>query len=163
MLTRKNRRLTDPAALRQKLLSPRSIALIGASDDASKNAARPLTFLRRGGYAGTIYPVNPRRQKVLGERAWPAVRALPGGPDRAYVLVPTDAVVDAVAQCGQFGVPLVTVLADGFAAPDGVGAARSGELKKVSEETGVRVIGPSSLGVIDLRARLLLTANAAFS
>src|SRR5262249_47633517 len=86
----------------------------------------------------------------------------PEVPDHAYVLVPTDAVVDAVAQCGQFGVPLVTVLADGFAAPDGVGAARSGELKKISEETGVRVIGPSSLGVIDLRARLMLTANAAF-
>jgi acetate---CoA ligase (ADP-forming) len=163
MLLHKNRRLTDPAALRQKLLAPRSIALIGASDDATKNAARPLTFLRRGGYAGTIYPVNPRRQKVLGERAWPSVEALPEVPDHAYVLVPTEAVVDAVAQCGKFGVPLVTVLADGFAAPEGVGAARSAQLKKVSEETGVRVIGPSSLGVIDLRARLLLTANAAFS
>ena len=54
MLTRKNDRLADPAALRQKLLNPRSIALIGASDDATKNAARPLTFLRRGGY--TTWP-----------------------------------------------------------------------------------------------------------
>ena len=67
MLIQKTARLTDPAALRQKLLAPRSIALIGASDDATKNAARPLTFLRRGGYSGTIYPVNPRRNTVLGE------------------------------------------------------------------------------------------------
>ncbi len=73
MLLHENHRLADPAALRQKLLAPRSIALIGASDDATKNAARPLTFLRRGGYAGTIYPVNPRRSTVLGERAWPSV------------------------------------------------------------------------------------------
>jgi len=162
MLTRKNDRLADPAALRQKLLNPRSIALIGASDDATKNAARPLTFLRRGGYSGTIYPVNPRRNTVLGERAWPSVEALPEVPDHAYVLVPTEAVVDAVAQCGNFGVPLVTVLADGFATAGGIGAARSAQLKQVSEETGVRVIGPSSLGVIDLRARLMLTANASF-
>ncbi|MBV8825213.1 MAG: acetate--CoA ligase family protein [Hyphomicrobiales bacterium] len=162
MLVHKAHRLTDPAALRQKLLSPRSIALIGASDDPTKNAARPLTFLRRGGYAGTIYPINPRRNTVLGERAWPSVEALPEVPDHAYVLVPTEAVVEAVAQCGRFGVPLVTVLADGFATAGGVGAARSAQLKQVTEETGVRVIGPSSLGVIDFRARLMLTANASF-
>jgi len=162
MLTRKNHRLADPAALRQKLLSPRSIALIGASDDPAKNAARPLSFLRRVGYAGTIYPVNPRRKTVLGERAWPSLDALPEVPDHAYVLLPTDAVVDAVAQCGRFGIALATVLADGFATADGIGAARSAALKKACEETGVRAIGPSSLGVIDLRTRLLLTANAAF-
>jgi acetate---CoA ligase (ADP-forming) len=162
MLTQKSARLSDPAALRQKLLSPRSIALIGASDDPTKNAARPLSFLRRGGYGGTAYPINPRRATVLGERAWPSLDVLPEVPDHAYVLLPTEAVVDAVAVCGKAGVPLVTVLADGFATAGGIGAARSAELKKVSDETGVRVIGPSSLGVIDFRARLMLTANAAF-
>src|SRR5215467_1483066 len=162
MPVHKNHRLADPAALRQKLLAPRSIALIGASDDPTKNAARPLKFLRSGGYAGTIYPINPRRKTVLGERAWPSLDALPEVPDHAYVLLPTDAVVDAVAACGKAGVPLVTVLADGFATAGGIGAARSAQLKKVSDETGVRVIGPSSLGVIDLRARLMFTANAAF-
>src|SRR5580704_11010366 len=151
MLTRKNERPGDVAVLRQKLLSPRSIALIGASDDPAKNAARPLKFLRSGGYAGTVYPINPRRQTVLGERAWPSLEALPEVPDHAYVLLPTEAVVEAVAQCGNAGVPLVTVLADGFATAGGVGAARSAQLKRVSEETGVRVIGPSSLGVIDFR------------
>jgi len=162
MLVHKLHRLADPATLRQKLLAPRSIALIGASDDPTKNAARPLKFLRSGGYAGTIYPINPRRTTVLGERAWASLDALPQVPDHAYVLLPTEAVVDAVAQCGKAGVPLVTVLADGFATAGGIGAARSAQLKKVSDETGVRVIGPSSLGVIAFRARLMLTANAAF-
>jgi len=162
MLTHKIVRLADPAALRQKLLAPRSIALIGASDDPAKNAARPLSFLRRAGYAGTVYPINPRRKTVLGERAWPSLEALPEVPDHAYVLLPTEAVVGAVEHCGKLGVPLVTVLADGFATAGGVGAARSAQLKRVSDETGVRVIGPSSLGVIDFRARLMLTANAAF-
>src|SRR5215469_6634766 len=162
MLIQRTGRLTDPAALRQKLLQPRSIALIGASDDPAKNAARPLKFLRSGGYGGTVYPINPRRKTVLGERAWPSLEALPEVPDHAYVLLPTEAVVDAVAACGKAGVPLVTVLADGFATAGGIGAARSAQLKKVSDETGVRVIGPSSLGVIDFRARLMFTANAAF-
>jgi acetate---CoA ligase (ADP-forming) len=163
VLTAKDHRSGDPAALRQKLLAPRSIALIGASDDPGKTAARPLHFLRRAGYGGTIYPINPRRQTVLGERAWPSLDALPEVPDHAYVLVPTEAVVDAVAQCGKLGVPLVSVLADGFAAAGGIGAERSARLKDVCARTGVRVIGPSSLGVIDLRTRLLLTANAAFA
>jgi acyl-CoA synthetase (NDP forming) len=163
MLKYENGRSGDPAALRQKLLAPRSIALIGASADPTKNAARPLQFLRKAGYAGTVYPINPRRQTVLGERAWPSLDALPEVPDHAYVLVPTEAVVDSVARCGNAGVPLVSVLADGFATAGGVGAARTEELKDVCERTGVRVIGPSSLGVIDLRARLLLTANAAFA
>jgi acyl-CoA synthetase (NDP forming) len=163
VLTHKNHRSDNPAALRQMLLAPRSIALIGASDDPGKTAARPLHFLRRGGYGGTIYPINPRRQTVLGERAWPSLDALPEVPDHAYVLVPTEAVVDTVAQCGAFGVPLVSVLADGFAAAGGIGAERSARLKDVCARTGVRVVGPSSLGVIDLRSRLLLTANAAFA
>src|SRR6201987_6492146 len=162
MLAHKAHRLTDPAALQTKVLSPPWIALIGASDVPAKNAARPLKFLRSGGYTGTVYPINPRRNTVLGERAWPSLEALPEVPDHAYVLLPTEAVVDAVAQCGRAGVPLVTVLADGFATAGGIGAARSAQLKKVSDETGVRVIGPSSLGVIDFRARLMLTANAAF-
>ena len=162
MLTRDNDVRRQPAVLRQKLLAPRSIALIGASDDPTKNAARPLHFLRRGGYGGKIYPINPRRETVLGERAWPSLDALPEVPDHAYVLVPTDAVVAAVDRCGRAGVPLVSVLADGFATAGGVGAARSAQLKEVAERTGVRVIGPSSLGVVDLRARMLLTANAAF-
>ena len=57
------------ARLRQKLLSPKSVALIGASDDVTKTAARPLRFLRQAGFSGAIYPINPRRDTVLGERA----------------------------------------------------------------------------------------------
>ena len=88
---------TDRAALRQALLSPRAVALIGQSDDAAKTTGRPLKFLRQMGYRGTIYPINPRRETVLGERAWKSVSALPEPPDHAYILLPTEAVIDAVA------------------------------------------------------------------
>src|SRR2546427_12463717 len=81
--------------LRQLLFSPRSVAIIGQSDDASKAAGRPLKFLRRIGYAGRIYPVNPRRDTVLGERAWPALAALPEPPEHAYIVTPTEAAVTA--------------------------------------------------------------------
>src|SRR6266545_1826562 len=82
--------------LRRLLFSPRSVAIVGQSDDASKAAGRPLKFLRRIGYAGRIYPVNPRRDTVLGERAWPALAALPEPPEHAYIVTPTEAAVGAV-------------------------------------------------------------------
>src|ERR1044072_2419395 len=94
----------DRAALRQALLSPRAVALIGQSDDASKTTGRPLRFLRAMGYRGTVYPINPRRETVLGERAWTSVSALPEPPDHAYILLPTEARIDRVADCGRAGV-----------------------------------------------------------
>src|SRR4029453_4511178 len=87
--------------LRQLLFSPRSAAIIGQSDDAPKPAGRPLKFLRRMGYAGRIYPVNPRRESVLGERAWPALAALPEPPEHAYIVTPTEAAVGAGGGWGR--------------------------------------------------------------
>jgi len=149
--------------LRQKLLSPRSVALIGASDDASKTAARPLRFLRQAGFRGTIYPINPRRDTVLGERAWPSLAACPEIPDHVYVLSPTETVVETIAECGRIGVPVATILASGFGETGAEGAAREQELRRIAAETGLRIVGPSSLGVVNLHDRLLLTANAAFA
>ncbi len=148
--------------LRDALFSPRSVAIVGQSDDASKAAGRPLKFLRRIGYAGRIYPVNPRRDTVLGERAWPALAALPEPPEHAYIVTPTEAAVAAVEECGRLGVKVATVLADGFAEAGAEGIAREARLRETCARTGIRIVGPSSLGVVDLRTRVMLTANAAF-
>ena len=148
--------------LRDALFSPRSVAIVGQSDDASKAAGRPLKFLRRIGYAGRVYPINPRRDTVLGERAWPALAALPEPPEHAYIVTPTQAAVAAVEECGALGVKVATVLADGFAEAGAEGMARETRLRETCARTGIRIVGPSSLGVVDLRTRVMLTANAAF-
>jgi len=148
--------------LRDALFSPRSVAIVGQSDDATKTAGRPLKFLRRIGYAGRVYPINPRRETVLGERAWPALAALPEPPEHAYIVTPTEAAVAAVEECGQLGVKVATVLADGFAEAGAEGIAREARLRETCARTGIRIVGPSSLGVVDLRTRVMLTANAAF-
>jgi acetate---CoA ligase (ADP-forming) len=150
------------ASLLQPLLSPRSIAIIGQSDDATKTAGRPLKLLRQAGYAGKIYPINPRRETVLGERAWPSLAALPEPPEHAYIVTGTAAAVDAVADCGRRGVKIATVLADGFAEAGPEGLAREARLRAIVAETGIRLIGPSSWGVIDLRNGTMLTGNPTF-
>ena len=148
--------------LRQALFSPRSVAIVGQSDDAGKTAGRPLKFLRQMGYGGRVYPINTRRETVLGERAWPSLEALPEAPDHVYVVTPTDAAVAAVEACARLGVKVATVLADGFAEAGAQGIAREARLRDACAQTGIRIVGPSSLGVVDLRSKAMLTANAAF-
>ena len=151
------------AELARVLLSPTSVAVVGASDDAGKTSGRPLTFLRQAGFAGRVYPVNPRRAQVQGETAWPDLASLPEVPEHVFVITPTDTVIDTVRECARLGVRLVTVLASGFSEAGAEGLAREQALRDISLSSGLRVIGPSSLGVVNPRACMPLTANAAFA
>lgn len=150
-------------SLGDALLHPRSVALIGASDDITKTTARPLMFLRRTGYAGTVWPVNARRDTVLGERAWPSLDALPATPDHAFILAPTAAIPAALAACVARGVPLATVLAGGFGEEGPAGRAREEELKRILAGGRTRLLGPNSIGIVNVASGLTLTANAAFA
>src|SRR5207249_3805012 len=108
------------------------------------------------------YPVNARRDEVLGERAWPSLTALPEVPEHVYVVAPTEGAMAAIEECARLGVPVVTALANGFSEAGEDGEAREARLREIAAATGIRIVGPSSLGVVDLRHKTLLTANAAF-
>ena len=149
-------------SLGRLLLNPASVALIGVSNDPGKASGRPLAFLRRSGFAGAVYPINPNRPQVQGERAWSAVSALPEVPEHAFVMTPADFVPDVVRECVAAGVGAVTVLADGFTEGSPAGAARTRRLRQVLNGSATRLVGPSSLGVVNLRNGMLLTANAVF-
>lgn len=151
------------AALAQALLNPRSVALVGASDDLAKTSGRPLQFLHRAGFKGTVYPVNPKRPTVQGAQAWPDLASLPEVPEHVFVLTPTDTVISTLEECARLGVKLVTVLAGGFSESGPEGAVREEALRQLSRKTGMRVLGPSSLGVVNPLSGLVLTANAAFA
>jgi len=162
---------TAPAAVKghtgsdlaEALLRPRSVALVGVSDDVAKTAARPLRFLRRAGYGGAVYSVNPTRATVQGEPAFASLSALPERPDHAFILTGTDAAIAALEECGRLGVPVATILAGGFSEAGGAGIERERRLAEIGRSYGVRVLGPSSIGVVNVRERLVLTANAAFA
>jgi acyl-CoA synthetase (NDP forming) len=148
--------------LAQVLLAPQSVAIIGQSNDATKTAGRPLKYLRQAGYAGRIYPINPRRNEVLGERAWPSLADLPELPDHAYIVASTEATMEAIEECARTGVPVVSALANGFSETGSEGTARETRIRQLLKDSGTRLVGPSSLGVVDLRHKAFLTANAAF-
>lgn len=145
------------------VLDPRRIALVGASDDSAKASSRPSAFLRGSGFDGEVYPINARRDEVAGERAYRDLRELPEVPDHAFLMTPGAATIEAVRECGELGVPVATVLAGGFAEDGPEGADRQRELLRVAREGGVRLLGPNSLGLVNLRTGLRLTGNAVFA
>lgn len=158
-----NRTFQQVECLSRALLAPESIAIVGASADPSKVAARPLQYLRQAGYRGTIYPINPRRDIVLGERAWPTLSALPEAPEHAFILAPAEDVVAAVRECAARGVRVATILATGFAEAGSDGQERVKQLEEITRDSGLRILGPSSIGLVNFHHKAVLTANAAFA
>ena len=150
--------------LARVLFAPRRIALIGASGDATKNTARPQRFLRKHGYTGEVLPINPTRNEILGERAYPSLSAahaaLGGGIEQVFVMAPGDAALQAVEDCGACGVPVVSIFSDGFAETGAAGAARQARLVERARALGVRVLGPNSMGVVDIPGKVAITVNA---
>jgi acetate---CoA ligase (ADP-forming) len=150
----------EPASLAQALFAPRSVALIGASGDERKNTSRPQRFLKRHGYTGRIIPVNPGRAEIFGERAYARLRDVPDAVDHAFIMVPTGAVPDALAQCAEKKVPVATIFSDGYAETGEAGRQRQAELVRLAREGGVRLLGPNCIGLINTRTHLSLTVNA---
>lgn len=162
-MSNSNLRSAADSALWRALFAPESIALIGASDDAAKTSSRPLQYLRRAGYKGSVFPINPRKQSVLGERCWPSISDLPAPPEHAFILTQANDAVEAAEECGRAGVRAATILATGFSEGGAVGGERVAALRSICETTGLRILGPSSLGIINLHCGSLITANAAFA
>jgi acetate---CoA ligase (ADP-forming) len=155
--------MTDPKNLFSALFEPRRIALIGASADPTKTTSRPQRFLRKHGFAGEILPVNPSRGEILGETAYKNLDAIPGDIDHAYILLNGAAAVAALADCARRGVKVASILAGGFADAGAAGASLQDELARIVRETGIRLVGPNSIGTVSTEPAVALTANAAFA
>jgi acyl-CoA synthetase (NDP forming) len=145
-------------SLAQALFAPRGVALVGASGDAAKNTARPQRYLRKHGYTGKVFPVNPTRKVILGEQAYARVSDIPEGVDHAYILI--EDVEQALEDCGRRGVAVASIFSGGFADAGERGLRRQAELVALARSLGVRLLGPNSMGVIDVPGRLALSVNA---
>ena len=143
------------------LLEPRSIAVIGASDQPGNLGGTAVRFLQRFGYPGAVWPVNPRRQTVAGLPCFPKPRDLPGAADLAILAVPAEAITAVVQECAGAGIFHGIVWAGGFAEVGGAGIDRQRALVETCRETGFKLCGPNCIGVIN--TRLPMTATFASS
>lgn len=153
---------SDAHALQRALFRPKTVALVGASSERAKASSRPLRYLRTYGYGGDVFVVNRARRGISGTGTWSSIKDIPVIPDHAFIMVPTDAVVDAVTECVGLGVPVVTVLAGGFGEAGPLGMARQEDLAKVIADSETRLVGPSSIGVVNTYSGFVMTASAAF-
>jgi len=147
-------------ALFQALFEPRSVALIGASSDARKNTSRPQRYLRKHGYTGRIIPINPGREEVFGEKAYPDVTSVPEDIDHAFIMVPAKAVQAAIEQCAAKGVPVATIYSDGFAETGAEGRRNQERIIEIARAGGMRVIGPNCIGLMTTEPGCAISVNA---
>jgi len=145
----------------QRLLTPRSVAVIGASRSRDKVGHALVRNLVRGGFTGPVYAVNPDATAVSGVPAYPTVRDVPGEVDLALVAVPADAVADVVLDCAARGVKGLVVVSAGFAETGPDGRERQGELVRIARSHGMRVVGPNCLGIVNTDPALSLNASMA--
>jgi acetyl coenzyme A synthetase (ADP forming)-like protein len=143
------------------LLAPRSVAIVGASTRAGAIGAALLTNLRRAGFRGPVYPIHPRERAVQTLRAHPRVSAIGEPVDLAIVAVPAAAVEGVVEDCAAAGVRGVVVISSGFAEASDEGRLAQQRLTALVRGSGMRMVGPNCLGVLNTDPAVSLNATFA--
>ncbi len=128
--------------------NPKGIALIGATTHPAKGGFSILTNLLRG-FAGNIYPVNPKYPAIEGRKCYPCVMDIPDPVDLAIVFVPAPVVPDAVRECAKRNIPGVMIESGGFSETGPAGKKLQDELRRISQQTGIRLWGPNCMGLVD--------------
>ena len=141
-----------------KLLSPRSVAVVGASGNLESISGRPVKLLKRFGFKGRVFPVNPNRKVVAGLECFPDVRSLPETPDVVLVGVKAVLVPEVIGQCSERGVPYSIIFSSGFAESNDP-AAQDDILEK-ARSGGMRILGPNCQGLVNFADSVPLSFSA---
>ena len=153
-------RIGAVAAVRH-VLEPSSIAVIGASRRRVSVGGTVVRNLVAGAFAGPIYPINPHAKTIAGRRAYASIADVPGPVDLAVIAVPAPLVVEAARECELKGVRALVVLSGGFGEDGPEGEARQAELLGICRETGMRLVGPNCLGVLNTAPAVQMDATFA--
>lgn len=137
------------AATLKALFEPKRVAIVGASDDPTRIGGRPIAYMKAAGFAGEIIPVNAKRSQVQGLPAVPSVGAIEGRLDFGLIALPAPQVLDALRECQAKGASACLVFSSGFAEQDAAGAAMQQEMRRVANDSGMRIIGPNCLGAFN--------------
>ena len=143
----------------ERVLRPRSIAVIGASSRRDSVGGAILRNVLRAGFDGDVYPVNPRRKRVAGRPALASVSDLPGEIDLAVIATPAATVIDIARDCAARGVHALVVVSAGFGETGDEGSARQHELLRICRASGMRLVGPNCLGVANTDPAVKLNAT----
>lgn len=136
-----------------RLMNPASVAVIGASESAGSFGARTMENLAT--FSGKLLPINPKRDSIFGHKAYPTIEDLPIVPDAVVISVPQEQVADLVRRCAAKGIGGAVVYSSGFAElGNEERTAAQRELAEIAKSTGMRVIGPNCVGIINFASKV---------
>jgi len=144
------------------LFRPNSVAIIGASSDANRIGGRPVAFTKHA-FKGPIYPVNPKGGELQGLPAYTSIADVPGPVDQAIIAVPAKAALQAADECIAKGVKAAVMFSSGFAETGPEGRAMQVELARRCAAGGMKLVGPNSLGMFNVRAGIYSTFSSYFN
>lgn len=145
------------------LFAPRSIAVVGASDKEHSIGNHAMkNIVEHSKFAGTLYPVNPKQDSVMGIKCYPDMASLPEAVDVVVVVIPAPFVRETVQQAGQKGCGFAVILTSGFSEADDWGREEEAKLVEISQRTGIRIYGPNCPGLVNLTMPLGMTFSPAF-
>jgi len=146
-----------------RLIHPRTIALVGASDRPASIGERALTnLLTHSDFQGETYLVNPTRTALRGLRCWPSIADLPVVPDVVVIVVPAQGVLAVVEACVARSVPFAVILSSGFGETGADGLQAQERIRQVAKAGGLRLYGPNCPGLVNVNSRLGLTFSPSF-
>ena len=144
-------------------LDPKSIAIIGASENPNKVGGRPLHYLDKFGFKGKIFPINPSRTEVQGYKCYNSLADLPEAPDMVIVAVAGDNAIGVVEDCAAHGVKIAVVMASGFGEVDAVaGKAKERRMVEAAHKAGMRIVGPNSQGLANFGTGAIASFSTMF-
>lgn len=131
------------------VFSPKSIAVVGVSEDAHKLASIFFNNLIDAGYEGKLYPVNPKYQELYGCKCYAKVSDIPEEVDQVAILIPAKFVLDVITDCSQKNVKAALIISAGFGEMGQAGKDLEKEIVAIANTTGMRILGPNIIGVIN--------------
>jgi acyl-CoA synthetase (NDP forming) len=144
-------------------LDPRSVAIIGASENPNKVGGRPVHYLDKFGFKGKIFPINPSRSEVQGYKCYKSLDDLPESPEMVVVAVAGDNAIGAVEDCAAHGVKIAVVMASGFGEVDAVaGKAKERRMVEAAHKAGMRIVGPNSQGLANFGTGAIASFSTMF-
>lgn len=138
----------------RKLVSPASIAVVGASQDAKRVGGEIVLNLKAGGFSGEVFPVNPKYREICGYSCFPGLTEIARSVDLAVVAVNAGLVPSVIRQCGQAGISMAVVLSSGFGEAGASGAKLQKQLDHAIAESGVRIVGPNCIGLMNVKQHM---------
>lgn len=144
-------------------LDPKSVAIIGASENPNKVGGRPVHYLQKFGFKGKIYPINPSRTEIQGEKCYKSLADLPEAPEMVIVAVAGDNAIGAVEDCAKAGVKIALVMASGFGEVDAIaGKAKERRMVEIAHKHGMRIVGPNTQGLANFGTGAIASFSTMF-